>query len=164
MTPAQLTPNPLPDEDDAETPQTPPASDADDAPTPTKDAPPPTDEDAAPCVESTSSCRGYGDDVASMAWGVRNLISTQAAPAKAIRRAKRSYTPPPNKPTSVHLSPTASSRQPKTVGMPKAPIEYAHEIKQCTFSPRVRETASFLELRGDGVRWGKHRSRASPRT
>ena len=41
MTPAQLTPNPLPDEDDAETPQTPPASDADDAPTPKK-------EDAAP--------------------------------------------------------------------------------------------------------------------
>ncbi len=51
MTPAQLTPNPLPDEDDAETPQAPPASSADDAPTPTKDAPPPTDEDAAPCVE-----------------------------------------------------------------------------------------------------------------
>ena len=50
MTPAQLTPNPLPDEDDAETPQAPEASDAD-APTPTKDAPPPTDEDAAPCVE-----------------------------------------------------------------------------------------------------------------
>ena len=41
MTPPQLTPNPLPDEDDAETPQTPPASDADDAPTPKK-------EDAAP--------------------------------------------------------------------------------------------------------------------
>ena len=41
MTPAQLTPNPLPDEDDAETPQAPPASDAEDAPTPKK-------EDAAP--------------------------------------------------------------------------------------------------------------------
>jgi len=41
MTPAQLTPNPLPDEDDAETPQAPPASDAEDAPTPRK-------EDAAP--------------------------------------------------------------------------------------------------------------------
>ena len=101
MTPAQLTPNPLPDEDDAETPQ-------DDAP----------------------------------------------APAKTIRRAKRSYTPPPNKPTSVHLSPTASSRNPKTIGMPKAPIEYAHEIKQCTFSPRVREAASFFERRGDGVKVG----------
>ena len=50
MTPAQLTPNPLPDEDDAETPQAPEASDAE-VPTPTKDAPPPTDEDAAPCVE-----------------------------------------------------------------------------------------------------------------
>ena len=50
-----------------------------------------------------------------------------------------SYTPPPNKPTSVHLSPTASSRNPKTIGMPKAPIEYAHEIRQCTFSPRVRK-------------------------
>ena len=62
-----------------------------------------------------------------------------------------SYTPPPNKPTSVHLSPTASSRNPKTVGMPKAPIEYAHEIKQCTFSPRVREAASFFERRVDGV-------------
>ena len=62
-----------------------------------------------------------------------------------------SYTPPPNKPTSVHLSPTASSRNPKTIGMPKAPIEYAHEIKQCTFSPRVREAASFFERRGDGV-------------
>ena len=108
MTPAQLTPNPLPDEDDAETPQTPPASDADDAPTPKRE-----DE----------------------------------APAKAIRRAKRSYTPPPNKPTSVHLSPTASSRNPKTIGMPKAPIEYAHEIKQCTFSPRVREAASFVKSR-----------------
>ena len=55
-----------------------------------------------------------------------------------------SYTPPPNKPTSVHLSPTASSRNPKTVGMPKAPIEYAHEIKQCTFSPRVRDAASIF--------------------
>ena len=41
MTPAQLTPNPLPDEDDAEPPQAPPASDAEDAPTPKK-------EDAAP--------------------------------------------------------------------------------------------------------------------
>ena len=50
MTPAQLTPNPLPDEDDAETPQAPPASDAEDAPTPKKE---------------------------------------DAAPAKAIRRAKR---------------------------------------------------------------------------
>ena len=37
MTPAQLTPNPLPDEDDAETPQSPPASDADDAPTPKRE-------------------------------------------------------------------------------------------------------------------------------
>ena len=101
MTPAQLTPNPLPDEDDAETPQ-------DEAPTPTKE-----DE----------------------------------APAKTIRRAKRSYTPPPNKPTSVHLSPTASSRNPKTVGMPKAPIEYAHEIKQCTFSPRVRNGVLFRASR-----------------
>ena len=118
MTPAQLTPNPLPDEDDAETPQ-------DEAPTPQKE---------------------------------------DAAPAKTIRRAKRSYTPPPNKPTSVHLSPTASSRNPKTIGMPKAPIEYAHEIRQCTFSPRVREAASFFQHRGDGVRWGKRRSRASPRT
>ena len=93
MTPAQLTPNPLPDEDDAETPQ-------DDAP----------------------------------------------APAKTIRRAKRSYTPPPNKPTSVHLSPTASSRNPKTIGMPKAPIEYAHEIRQCTFSPRVRKRRPFSSV------------------
>ena len=65
-----------------------------------------------------------------------------------------SYTPPPNKPTSVHLSPTASSRNPKTIGMPKAPIEYAHEIKQCTFSPRVRDTASFFARRGDGVEVG----------
>ena len=101
MTPAQLTPNPLPDEDDAETPQ-------DEAPTPKKE-----DE----------------------------------APAKTIRRAKRSYTPPPSKPTSVHLSPTASSRQPKTVGMPKAPIEYAHEIRQCTFSPRVRNSVLFRASR-----------------
>ena len=122
MTPAQLTPNPLPDEDDAETPQ-------DEAPTPKKE-----DE----------------------------------APAKSLRRAKRSYTPPPNKPTSVHLSPTASSRQPKTVGMPKAPIEYAHEIKQCTFSPRVLNGVLFRaarrwravaarrprERRGDGVKMG----------
>ena len=109
MTPAQLIPNPLPDEDDAETPQ-------DDAPTPKKE---------------------------------------DAAPAKTIRRAKRSYTPPPNKPTSVHLSPTASSRNPKTIGMPKAPIEYAHEIKQCTFSPRVREAASFFKRPCiDGVQVG----------
>ena len=28
------------------------------------------------CVESTSEL-GYGDDIASMAWGARNLISTQ---------------------------------------------------------------------------------------
>ena len=115
MTPAQLTPNPLPDEDDAETPQ-------DEAPTPKKE---------------------------------------DAASAKTIRRAKRSYTPPPTKPTSVHLSPTASSRNPKTVGMPKAPIEYAHEIKQCTFSPRVRKRRPFssvasmacFERRVDGVPW-----------
>ena len=116
MTPAQLTPNPLPDEDDAETPQTPPASDADDAPTPKKE-----DE----------------------------------APAKTIRRAKRSYTPPPNKPTSVHLSPTASSRNPKTIGMPKAPIEYAHEIRQCTFSPRVRKRRPFSSVASMAYRWGR---------
>ena len=36
MTPARLTPNPLPDEDDAE-PQSPPACDADDAPTPKRE-------------------------------------------------------------------------------------------------------------------------------
>ena len=74
-----------------------------------------------------------------------------------------SYTPPPNKPTSVHLSPTASSRNPKTVGMPKAPIEYAHEIKQCTFSPRVREAASFVKSRRwrtGGVNTGQGRRRA----
>uniref|UniRef100_A0A7S3ZTT4 Uncharacterized protein n=1 Tax=Pelagomonas calceolata TaxID=35677 RepID=A0A7S3ZTT4_9STRA len=56
-----------------------------------------------------------------------------------------SYTPPPNKPTSVHLSPTASSRNPKTIGMPKAPIEYAHEIRQCTFSPRVKGVAAHMK-------------------
>ena len=67
MTPAQLIPNPLPDEDDAETPQ-------DEAPTPKKE---------------------------------------DAAPAKTIRRAKRSYTPPPNKPTSVHLSPAKTIRRAK---------------------------------------------------
>ena len=39
--------------------------------------------------------------------------------------------------------------------MPKAPIEYAHEIRQCTFSPRVREAASFFERRGDGVKVGQ---------
>ena len=115
MTPAQLTPNPLPDEDDAATPEADARGSDADAPTQKKE---------------------------------------DAAPAKTIRRAKRSYTPPPNKPTSVHLSPTASSRNPKTIGMPKAPIEYAHEIKQCTFSPRVRETASFFERRGDGVKVG----------
>ena len=117
MTPAQLTPNPLPDEDDAETPQ-------DEAPTPKKD---------------------------------------DAAPAKTIRRAKRSYTPPPNKPTSVHLSPTASSRNPKTIGMPKAPIEYAHEIRQCTFSPRVRKRRPFSasrRWRKGGVNTGQGRRRA----
>ena len=33
-------------------------------------------------ASTPSSCRSYGDDVASMAWGARNLISTQAcAPA-----------------------------------------------------------------------------------
>ena len=94
-----------------------------------------------------------------------NLPSSVAAMAfrRGIERRCRgstrpslagSYTPPPNKPTSVHLSPTASSRNPKTIGMPKAPIEYAHEIKQCTFSPRVRETASFFQHRGDGVKVG----------
>ena len=103
-----------------------PHSDKDDAETP--QTPPASDADDAPTPKREDE-----------------------APAKTIRRAKRSYTPPPNKPTSVHLSPTASSRNPKTIGMPKAPIEYAHEIKQCTFSPRVRETASFFERRVDGV-------------
>ena len=51
MTPAQLTPNPLPDEDDAATPEADARGSDADAPTPTKNAPAPTDEDAAPCVE-----------------------------------------------------------------------------------------------------------------
>ena len=78
----------------------------------------------------------------------------EAVPRWSTSSLAGSYTPPPNKPTSVHLSPTASSRNPKTIGMPKAPIEYAHEIKQCTFSPRVREAASFFQHRGDGVKVG----------
>ena len=76
-----------------------------------------------------------------MAWRARE-IQHRRDPSLA-----GSYTPPPNKPTSVHLSPTASSRQPKTIGMPKAPIEYAHEIKQCTFSPRVRNGVLFRAAR-----------------
>ena len=102
--------------------------------------------------------------VAAMAfrWGIETVPRWSRNNTMAWRARERqhrrdpslagSYTPPPNKPTSVHLSPTASSRNPKTVGMPKAPIEYAHEIKQCTFSPRVREAASFFERRVDGVK------------
>ena len=51
MTPAQLTPNPLPDEDDAATPEADARGSDAEGSTPTKNAPAPTDEDAAPCVE-----------------------------------------------------------------------------------------------------------------
>ena len=94
---------------------------------------------------------GYRETVPR--WNIYNTMAWRAIEVQRRRDPSLagSYTPPPNKPTSVHLSPTASSRNPKTIGMPKAPIEYAHEIRQCTFSPRVREPASFFERRGDGV-------------